>query len=241
MNLSALLPPILNGLRARKPYPSYEAALAECDGYEAADIVSVVFEKTKALKVERLSSTNAFLIASLGDATVLDFGGACGADYFIARAVTGKPRKWTVVETPAMVAKAKILETDELRFSTELEPAELIYTSGALQCVDRPFDYLEKLLNLGAKTIVFNRLGLSKGEDVFTIHRSKLSWNGPGPMPPGIEDRWVTYPFIFPSKARFMSMVQERYDIVFTFADDSGIFPVRRARIEGGGMLARLR
>lgn len=241
MNYSEFVPPILKNLRARKPYQSFNAALAECDGYEAADIINVVFEKTKALKIARLSPPNVFLLACLGEESVLDFGGACGADYFIARMVKGKPLKWTVTETPAMVAKAKALESDELRFSTELESAELIHTSGALQCVDRPFDYLAKLLNLGAKKIVFNRLGLSKGGDVFAIYRSKLSWNGSGSLPPGIEDRWVTYPFTFPSKARFMSMVQEKYDIVCTVADDSGIFPVRGAKIEGGGMLARLR
>ncbi len=86
---------------------------------------------------------------------VVDFGGACGAHYFHLKKLINKKFNWTVVETPAMVAMAKSLETDELKFTADLEQAlkgkvDLIHTSGALQCVDDPMKYLRQLTGSGA-------------------------------------------------------------------------------------------
>lgn len=75
----------------------------------------------------------------------------------------------------------------------------------------------------------------------YVFHESWLSWNGPGPMPRGVADSKVRYPFVFPSRGDFMSRLEVRYDVVATFADDTGIFDVEGARLVGGGLIARKR
>lgn len=236
---------ILRRLNPPRQYASYAEALARCDGYEDADIVGTVYAKTVANRSLPLTPTNAFtLLSLLVGRRVLDFGGACGIEYFNARRLIPAWHKldWTVVETPAMVAKAVTLANDELHFASSLDglAADVVHTSGTLQCVDDPLGYLRRLLAVDAEHIVFNRLGLSTGAEVVTVHESMLSWNGPGPMPAGIPDRIVRYPFVFPSKADFMALLNERYEVVATFSDDSGIFQVRGAPpIVGGGMVVR--
>lgn len=235
---------ILRRLTPPRQYGSYKEALAKCDGYEDADIVGTVYAKTVANRSLPLTSTNAFtLLSLLLGRKVLDFGGACGIEYFNARRLAPRLTKldWTVVETPAMVAKASALANDELRFSSALDglTADVIHTSGTLQCTDDPLGYLRRLINVGAEHIVLNRLGLSLGPEVVTVHESMLSWNGPGPMPSGLRDRLVRYPFVFPSKTEFMAILEERYQVIARFKDDSGMFPVKGARIEGGGLVLR--
>lgn len=228
-------------------FASYADALAHCDGYEAADIVGTVFAKTVANRgTLPLTSTNAFtLLSLLGGGRVIDFGGACGVEYFNARRLLppDRPIEWTVVETPAMVARAAPLANGELRFVTSIAglTADVVHTSGTLQCVDDPLTHLARLVAVGARFMVFNRLGLSLGDQVVSVHESMLSWNGPGPMPAGMPDRLVRYPFVFPSRADFLAILGDRYDVVATFDNDSGVFPVRGARLVGGGMVARLR
>ena len=230
-----------------RQYTSYDEALAKCDGYEDADIVGTVYAKTVANRSLPLTSTNAFTLLSLlvGGRRVLDFGGACGIEYFNARRLLPASQKleWTVVETPAMVARAAPLANAELRFATSIDGLrpDVVHTSGTLQCVDDPLDHLQRLVDIGAEHMVFNRLGLSLGGQVVTIHESRLSENGPGPMPAGMPDRLVRYPFVFPSREAFLGILTQRYDVAATFADDSGVFRVRGARLVGGGMVARLK
>lgn len=251
----------------RKQYATYEKALDHCTdrGYNNVDIVNVVLEKTKHLRdvlqkgeSVHLTATGAYSLCSLlgsiesQEINVIDFGGACGAHYFLARATLPYSFKlrWLVVETPEMAQTAKsVFSTEELRFSSNLGEAaasmkrvDLLHTSGTLQCVDKPYDYLRKLVSMSASHILFNRLGLSKGRhDIITVHESRLSSNGPGPMPRGIPDRKVRYPFFFPEESKFYAALGESYDVVMTFDDPSGAFPVGDEPIVGVGLLARLR
>jgi putative methyltransferase (TIGR04325 family) len=250
----------------KKQYADYSQALNYCTehGYENAAIVNVVVEKTKTFRDNfalnttpvHLNATSAYSLCSLlatsgqNEINVLDFGGAAGAHYFLTRAVLAPTCKlnWIVVETPAMAEKARhILSCDELSFSSDLIEAasslkqiDLLHTSGTLQCVDNPYDYLQRLISTSANHILFNRLGLTKGNhEVVTIHESWLSWNGPGTMPSGIADRKVSYPFVFPRESVFMEMLSAHYKTIMTFDDSSGIFPVDDEPITGFGLLVR--
>jgi putative methyltransferase (TIGR04325 family) len=271
MNARDFVPPIavaaarklLGRKGKRQQYPSYAAALAECsdNAYENRDIVQVVLEKTKRLRAATLyphvNATNAYLMVSLlqkavsGSISVLDFGGACGYHYFLARGILPSKvtLRWTVVETPEMAKAANELTNDELSFSSDLSAAiaraeriDLLHTSGTLQCTDRPLGYLRTIVDSGAESILFNRLGLTKGgRNVVVIHESMLSWNGPGPLPENFEDRAVRYPFVFPPEAEFYSILNERYDLAMTFEDESGMFAVPGESIIGRGLLANKR
>ena len=250
----------------RKRYGTYEEALADCpeNGYANADIVQVVLEKTKPYRDRvfrteaplQLSATSAYSLCSLlgsvesQEINVIDFGGACGAHYFLARALLPSSCKlnWIVVETPAMARRAgAVLATDELGFSSDLSAAaaslkrvDLIHTSGTLQYIDKPYDCLRALVSVSASQILFNRLGLTRGQqDVITVQEAWLSGNGPGPMPRGIPDRKLRFPCIFPKESEFYDAIGETYDVVMKFDDPSGIFPVDDEPIIGVGLLAR--
>jgi putative methyltransferase (TIGR04325 family) len=168
----------------RKQYPTYETALMDCPehGHENEDIVNVVLHKTKKYRDGilsggpiHLSPTNAYslcsILTSIGERElhVLDFGAACGAHYFLARAVLSPAcrMKWIVVETPEMAQRAKTaLGTCELTFTSDLREAadslrriDLLHTSGTLQCVNNPEEYLKTIVSFGATHTLLNRLG----------------------------------------------------------------------------------
>lgn len=249
-----------------KRYGNYAEALVDChkDAYENADIVKVVVAKTQRYRDDlfnaiipvSLNATSAYslcaLLAAFGEQeiNVLDFGGAAGTHYFLARSILPAScrLRWTVVETPAMAKSAgQALTTEELRFSSNLLEAaqelgriDLLHTSGTLQCVEDPFACLQQLLSLSAEHILFNRLGLSAGDhDVITVYESWLSWNGPGPMPKGMEDRKVRYPFVFPRQSLFLEKLAAAYTVALKFEDASGVLAVRGESIIGLGLLAR--
>ena len=274
MNVRELLSPALLAAmrrikaRSRKAkYTTYTEALAACskDGYENHEVVEVVTQKTLYYRDELsqrdkptpINATNAYSLIGLllsiareERIQVLDFGGAAGAHYFLARSIVPKSTKlnWVVVETPAMAESASaLLETEELHFTAELEDAgrwlgqiDLLHTSGTLQCVPDPYEKLQQLINIKAQYMLLSRLGLTQGDhDVITIHKSQLSWNGPGPLPPGILDREVSYPFTFPQESMFRSMLNKSYEEMAVFEDTSGIFQVAEESIVGMGLLAK--
>lgn len=256
-----LIPPILrrairHALYCRPQYPHYAAArLAAQDGqsgYESADLVSVVIEKTKryrpTLPVDA-NSLAAFLLSRAGPIHVLDFGGAAGAHYVLARAILPATQclKWVVVETPEMSRRAQAeVGGHELQFVSTLNEArallphvDLLYTSGALQCVPDPREILRALLDVGADVMMLQRLALSRGKDVFTVHESRLGHNGPGPIPEGFKDRVVRYPCVFMRESNFWTILEERYAVVSRSEDVSGIFPVKGARLVGYSVIAK--
>ncbi|MGF1578530.1 MAG: methyltransferase, TIGR04325 family [Gemmataceae bacterium] len=249
-------------------YSNYAEASRACDGcdYEFDQIVETVYRKTlilrETLQQGALSATpqdTQLLLgvkiaggsSKTGTIHVLDYGGACGAHYYTVKAALGNTDslRWHVVETPAMVAKAKGLENQELKFHSTLSAAreicptpDLVFSSGTLQCVPDPHASLQELLAIGSQYVLLNRLGLNSGStDVFTVHTSRLSANGPGPLPDGIQDREVRYPFQFISKQALDQAVLQQYAIRLHFDDASGMFQVGPELILGCGYLLEKR
>jgi putative methyltransferase (TIGR04325 family) len=130
----------LKSRSGRKRYESYQSALADCspNGYENHDVVDVVVRKTQryreqlrdAVSPATVDATSAYSLFALllsaeakTQINVIDFGGAAGAHYFLARSLLPHTTKlnWLVVETPAMVKQATPrLADDELRFYSDL-------------------------------------------------------------------------------------------------------------------------
>lgn len=78
------------------------------EGYENVELVETIYRKTVAFQAEGnwpLENVE----------SVLDFGGGAGIHYKAARRQSPDVR-WAVVETPAMVRRAKDLATDRLMF-----------------------------------------------------------------------------------------------------------------------------
>jgi putative methyltransferase (TIGR04325 family) len=252
------------GLDAVRAEPDYETAARACaaTGYEDRELVDVIVRKTQAWR-DRLATRDDAVAASpsmmmsvaalltVADAggvrRVIDFGGAAGAHYFIARALIPRtvPLRWTVVETPEMARRAgAALSNGELDFVDDLEqatqaPCDLLHSSGTLQCVADPRAVLERLLRAPARALCLSRLGLATGtRDVIAVHRSTLSMNGIGPLPQGVVDRTVAYPFVFMPREVFEARLATTHVVRLRMDDPSGAFAVRGAGTCGFGVIA---
>ena len=120
-----LLPPIVlkslkKSMTQSKCYNSYDEAMNDTDGYENEALVKVIVAKGKrfAESVARnkkldLMSLRTFvgLSSTLNGKkfTVIDFGGAAGTHFFIAKSILSKNIliDWRIVKTTAMVNEAK--------------------------------------------------------------------------------------------------------------------------------------
>lgn len=248
----------------RKIYPSYQEALKDTqnpEGYELDNIVKLEYLRTKKIKeelelpehirtsdvdVKGLVSLSAFITKK--KITVIDLGGGCGRHYFFKRKLLSPDieLKWYVVETTAMCNYGKQLENGELYFSDNLAETikeaghiDMVYASGVLQCVDKPWDFLDLITSCKADFIFFHRLALSNKKDVTVIHKYSLSWNGTHTLPEGVEDREVAYPFTFIEKKRFFEKLQQTYTIQMEFSEQSGVLPVKGEDLVGLGLLCK--
>lgn len=159
------------------------------DGYEQPELVDVVFRKTRAYE------PRATWPEVIGASSVLDFGGGCGLHYKQANSATVR---WAVVETPAMVERARELSTDRLQFFTDIRdaadwlgPINLMHSDGALQYTHEPEQTLRDLCALGAEKMLWHRLffaDVRKQE----IQSSFLGDNGPGSL--DVREKIVRYP-----------------------------------------------
>lgn len=251
MNIADFIPPVLTMILKRitisklqsNIFSSYNEAIIACpNGYNDDYLSNVVFEKTISLRdkiyMESKSMKPDYITCMLLILTMLaqekeslkivDFGGACGSYYFIAKHFmpNGFKLKWHVVETPAMVSKGKKLEDNELKFYTDLakatnafQGADLLFSSSSLPYVPDPRITIDDILHSGPRYIFLTRLPLieHQQENIITIQTSKYSENGPGPLPEGLRDGFISYPITLISKEMLESRIRERYNILFRF------------------------
>lgn len=142
------------------------------EGYQHPDLVEVVFRKTVAYR-----PSGAWQEAAQ---TVLDFGGGCGLHY---KEANSRSVRWAVVETPAMVRRARELETDKLAFFSEIADAaewlgkiDLVHSNGAIQYTENPLANVEQLCALRARGIIWKRVWFGASD----VQTSRLLDNGPG-------------------------------------------------------------
>ena len=264
------IPPALLGLR-NKPrtdtriFGSYAEALKQCGaGYEAEVITEVVVAKTEVIRVE-IEKGRADLdlgalrtLIALGFAgqsqplRVLDFGGAAGFHYFIARAtlVAGSLLDWNVVETAAMARAASRLANEELSFFSSIgeaaqalqTPPDLVFASGVLMCVPDPLETLAELLALRAPRVFLTRTGLSPDSTTRIIaQKFTLAENGPGPLPEGVVDQEVSCPDTFVPMAEFERVItSSQYRIVARIKEDTQVWFAGNMPINQYGYLCEL-
>lgn len=249
MILKDFIPPvIINAAKFlkqnQKLYSSYKTAQAQCkNGYTDKDLLEVIYQKTRifrdAILLNRpVITENSFLRTLIGlslalrrnELNVIDFGGACGAHYFISKMVFGKSTnlRWHVVETPNIVSSAIELEDGHLKFFDDLQKAkdglehiDLVFSSGALQYTPEPYEFLEQLTECKAKNIFITRAGLSTlPKELIIVQKARLSENGIGPMPQGMNDKIIQYPVIFARKDKFEEILSRNYSIEILFNED---------------------
>lgn len=160
------------------------------EGYEQSELVDVIFRKTVAYEPTGDWPEMA------GVSSVLDFGGGCGLHYKQARS---NDVRWAVVETPAMVERAKELATDRLQFFTSISDAadwlgsiDVMYSNGALQYTADPSATLKRLCAIRATKMLWQRVLLSDLEETEReVQSSLLGDNGPGTL--RIREKTVRY------------------------------------------------
>ena len=252
-----------------KEYNSYTEALKDCPtqkAYENTELCCMISEKTinyiKYLesKPYTVKASNIFLVNTIQTylleyqtekITVLDFGGACGAHYFETRKFFGNSFKfkWFVIETPEIVnaAKERKLENEELFFVENIEKIDsiidLVHSSGTLQYVPDWIEYLDRLIEKQAKFVLFNRMMFNEHDRTFfTIQKSRLSDNGPGPMPKKYEDKDIFYPHATISYKKFHKRIfEKKYTLEWYFEENSGSYQINNEKIIGRGLLYKKR
>jgi putative methyltransferase (TIGR04325 family) len=256
MNLRDFVPPVLLRLRnLRKPrtYNSFEDALNSCGkGYEDDRLANVVCEKTKIYrdmlqKVPRVVDFGALrpllgmeLSKAHARLKVIDFGGGCGAHYFLVHALIGDTLDlhWHVVETPAMVRRGRELGGKSLFFHTDINSAkkelgdiDLLYSSGALHYLPDPLGTLHEMIGIGASNIFLTRLNLSQTDNGrIVVQETRLRENGPGELPAQFSDTTVRYPATLVPRRVFESILGERYavELVVDEGETVGYFARRK-------------
>ena len=192
------------------------------DGYQDASLIEVVVAKTAALtgRIDDVVPGEALLptIAGLAAAgtseplRIIDFGGAAGLHYRLAKQVfPARAYRWAVIETAQMVGAAAKFENEELRFFTSLDAGtdwlgcvDVMHCVSALQYVPEPEQTLAELVGLRAHTMVWAKLMLGDRYEKFQ-QTSQLRDNGPGPLHENVRDRKVVYTATRFPKADFMS------------------------------------
>lgn len=188
------LPPVIiravrnfrgGNLHIEGDYATWEAAAAQCTGYDAEPILAKVLHAT--LKVKRGEAayerdsvlfdeieytwpvTGGLMWAAAqsgGRLDVLDFGGALGSLYFQNRAfLTALAQvRWSVVEQAHYVdAGRKHIQDDTLRFYPAIENClaenqpNVILLSSVLQYLPQLDDVIKQINNSGASLVIIDR------------------------------------------------------------------------------------
>jgi putative methyltransferase (TIGR04325 family) len=245
-------------------FASYLQALDSLghSGYQLQDIVDVVVAKTKVAR-DRIRDTRSVTLDTLrplialgamsaGRAIrVIDFGGGAGHHYFLARAALGAniDLRWSVVETPAMVASASAQLSDRgLSFHSSMSEAaehlgnvNLVFSSSALQYTPDPLLVLREILAVRAEHVFITRTALTTvRESIAMVQESRLANNGPGPLPEGFSDREVQYPVTFVGKELFKSTLEAAYTIRFEVEEERAVFRVHGRHISHYGFFGDL-
>ena len=231
-------------------FKSYEDALNFCDGigYEASEVVKVVIEKNQIFRDQMVTSGVVSLdtlrtmigVGALNaepTLRVLDFGGGGGSHYSIVRAVLGADRdiRWNVVETSTMVKAANerlagggIKFFDDIqKAATDLGQIDLVFTSGALQYTPDPLAALSSLLAVKADHLFITRTTFSEGPgQVISVQTSKLSENGPGPLPTAMENGKIRYPVTFASKLKALNLIRKSYIVRFSVDEERDAYTI---------------
>ncbi len=176
---------------------------------------------------------------------VIDFGGGAGYHYKLAKIAFGSEKKikWHVVETSEMANKASKIKEKNLRFYDDIEDAkndfmrvDLVFSSSALQYCPDPLYILKELVKINAKYLFITRTPFVEStENIIAIQKSKLSHNGPGPLPDGVKDKTVFYPITYVSRLAVEDILSQNYEIRFMTDEGSGVFNIKGSTINMNG------
>lgn len=214
-------------------YATWKEAEEKCTGYDDQHILDKVaaainrvkdgkaaYERDSVAFTEYTYSENVRLAileaVPIDNGQIIDFGGSLGSLYFQYRRFLNKRTfTWSVVEQPHFVDYGiKHLQKDELRFNYNLQEAlgyekpNLLIASSVLCYLERPYEWINKFVELRANYILIDRTAFIEGNDeVITIQV----------VPDEIYK--ASYPVWFLNEKKFIAAFQGHYDLVRELPD----------------------
>lgn len=243
-------------------YPDFYSAEQKSSGYNNQAISKIVGMKTEIFKAElkagcAVDYADLRILGSLVSLsnqekiTIIDFGGACGSHYFIARKLIPNSVEldWRVVELPNMVKQGKLVNNDtpELRFFTDLsnafsetEKIDLVLASSSIHYCPEPYHVVEKLMEIKPEVLHICRTACSK-DTVVLLQRSRLHDQGIGvaSMDTKIPNTYIKYPVTILSKSKLEDILRTSYQIVCTVKEERGEYSSRHGSYDLFGYVCK--
>lgn len=215
-------------------FSSWSEAKAVCKGYDDKAIIEKVHASALQVrsgnkKYERDSVvfdeieyswpvSSCFLFVALAESkklNILDFGGGLGSCYFQHAPFFTELEhlSWSIVEQEAFYEIGiKDFCDERLKFYPDIntcfneENVNVVFLSSVLQYLDSPYEILGEILEKNSKYIILDRLSIiNRDKDRITTQV----------VPKEIYE--ATYPCRFFSKTKLMSVLLEKYEVVFEF------------------------
>jgi putative methyltransferase (TIGR04325 family) len=215
-------------------YKNWESAKLHASGYSSNEIIKRVeyslsevkngraaFERDSVLfnKIEYswplLSALLLTAARSMGSLNVLDFGGSLGTTYFQNLKFFRLLKKvnWSVVEQEEFVKIGRqSFQNSELKFFNSIEQyltensPKTILLSSVLQYLEKPYDFLEYIVNLNFEYIVFDRTSFNvEFKDRLTVQI----------VPKEIYA--ASYPCWFLNQKKFIAIIEVKYNLIEEF------------------------
>ncbi len=151
---------------------------------------------------------------------IIDFGGSLGSSYYqnIGFLKNVRNLKWNVVEQKSFVnCGKKLFENKELKFFynvkdvfRESKPTTLLALS-VLPYLKNPYGFIDEMMALDFKYIIFDRTSFLSNEDRLTIQKA----------PPEICE--AIYPAWFFNEKKFLDILKSKYEMIAEFDSASWI------------------
>jgi putative methyltransferase (TIGR04325 family) len=218
-------------------YTRWEEANSKCTGYEQNKILGKV--KTSILKVKKgkavyerdsvafktleyseplLQSFKEIAASNQNCMKIVDFGGSLGSTYFQYRNLLQGLNviEWNVVEQSHFVkCGKKYIQENGLRFYNSIEDAlseskaNSILLSSVIQYLEKPYDFIEKLIQYGFDFIIVDRTAFIENEkDRITVQI----------VPEFIYK--ASYPAWFFNEQSFIKLFKEKYEVTNSFLSE---------------------
>jgi putative methyltransferase (TIGR04325 family) len=241
-------------------YASWGEALADASGYDADEILNRVDAATSkvasgeaayerdSVVFDQISHSFPVLAGLLRAAiengnrlTVLDFGGSLGSSYRQCRPFLAVvPRlEWRIVEQENFVRRGRErFENDQLRFFMSLSEAvaaergsvDVVLLSSVLQYLERPFESLKELYEVGSRYLIIDRTPFANiGTDRLVVQR----------VPSSIYP--ASYPCWIFSRPTFMQSLEPAWEVLANFFSTDGRWIAGRVNFEFSGLILRRR
>jgi len=181
---------------------------------------------------------------------IIDFGGGGGFHFFVNSFLLKSKIKfnWFIVETESMVSSSKSINYKHLFFINSLDnipqnipSIDLFFASSSFQYINNIDLIIDKIIRLKPKVIFITKTPFSLDEEVLGIKQfSKLSSNGPGPLPHGYQDTTITYPIYIVNLFKFLTKFDNIYKFEFKVLEESNSFFINNKYYNSYGLYLTL-